>query len=84
MTCTPEALAVAKLYRARRADEGTCINGISHGPRTHGVRCYLCMLCHRYGPRRRPALWQRVDGLTREIRAIGRVDLLRNQPRRTS
>lgn len=39
----------AEQRRATLAKEGVCINGRSHGPRTHGVRCRACWIVHRGG-----------------------------------
>lgn len=37
--------------RKRRADRlkaaGVCVTAWSHGPATHGVRCYRCHVAHR-------------------------------------
>jgi hypothetical protein len=36
----------ARERRARRKAAGDCINGISHGPATYGVRCWDCVAQH--------------------------------------
>jgi len=44
--------AKAEQSRARRAvlrAQGICINGVPHGPATHGVLCERCRLVHRRG-----------------------------------
>ena len=45
--CSPERLAVAKKRRDGLAALNLCINGASHGQRTHGVRCDACIQTHR-------------------------------------
>lgn len=46
----------AKTRRTELAAEGLCINGRSHGPATHGVRCKRCDDVHKGGePPVRPA-----------------------------
>lgn len=40
---------LARDRRARLAAKKVCINGASHGPRTHGCRCAWCDAVHRHG-----------------------------------
>lgn len=66
-------MSSARINQARRRDfklEGWCITAASHGKATHGVLCERCRLLHRYGRKRRPEVWQRVDMLSRELRRI--------------
>lgn len=39
----------AKVRRNTLADAKLCINGIAHGPATHGVRCEWCAAVHKFG-----------------------------------
>jgi hypothetical protein len=64
--------------RRRLLDEAAlCINGGSHGARTHGVRCLRCHLVHKFGKRlaRQQPEWptdQRMQ--ERLLCALGTVD----------
>ena len=51
MPLDEDALTVARLRRAQLAEEGFCVNGRTHGPRTHGVRCIWCAFVHKHGLR---------------------------------
>ena len=42
--------------RTRLRKDGLCINGISHGPATHGVLCAACRVTHCDPPRPVPLL----------------------------
>lgn len=41
--------ARAKFRRALLGEQKLCLNGESHGPATHGVRCAWCHAVHRFG-----------------------------------
>lgn len=54
---TPRSrLVYSMLRRDALRDAGYCINGMSHGPRTHGVRCHHCHDVHRYAADPAPLL----------------------------
>jgi hypothetical protein len=56
-----------RIRRKRLTDAKLCLNGESHGPSTHGVRCQWCYGVHKFG-----AAVAVFRGYERPVKAPGR------------